>query len=277
MSEVIRKIGEYAIEEIYPSVYAIDTDGDESMYLVCGKEKALLIDTGSSTQPLAPVIGALWPDGPVELVLTHAHFDHMYHADAYTAVSLHEKEAAAWRKVLRPVVWISTLGTGKRPKCYPVNTWQTLREGDTISLGGKELCVIDAPGHTPGSMILVDEADRLLFTGDAFGSGSYAWMWMPGCSCLSEYQKALDRLVPKLEPYESYRMLGGHRRQGVPSALDPDAHTLTLDTVREMRDLCDKILKGECPPAKSERNFGFKTVLYRNGLAAMVLSEGKLK
>lgn len=277
MPEATRKMGEYAVEEIRPSVYAIDTDAGESLYLVCGREKAVLIDTGSSVQPPAPVIDALWKNGPVELVLTHAHFDHMYHAGAWAAVSLHEKEAAAWGRVLRPLVWVSTLGAGKRPRRYPVHTWRTLREGDTIPLGGKELRVLDAPGHTPGSMVLVDEADELLFTGDAFGSGSYAWMWMPGCSPVSEYQKALDRLIPKLEPYESYRMLGGHRRQGTPSAQDPDARPLTLDTVRAMRDLCGKILDGTCPVAKTERNFGFQTALYRDGAAALVLRGNKLK
>ena len=277
MPETVRRMGEYAIEEICPSVYAIDTDGDESLYLVCGQEKALLIDTGSSVQPLGPVIDSLWREGPVELALTHAHFDHMYHADAYATVYWHEKETAAWNRVLRPVVWISTRGVGKQPKRYPVKSWHTLKEGDTISLGGKDLRVLDAPGHTPGSMILVDEADRLVFTGDAFGSGSYAWMWMPGCCRLSEYQQALDRLIPKLEPYEDYRMVGGHRRQGAPSEQDPDARPLTLDTARAMRDLCGKILNGECPAGKIEQNFGFKTTLYSDGAAAMVLRGSKLK
>ena len=62
-----------------------------------------------------------------------------------------------------------------------------------------------------------------------------------------------------------------------PSEQDPDARPLTLDTARAMRDLCGKILNGECPAGKIERNFGFKTTLYRDGAAAMVLRTGKLK
>lgn len=275
MPETIRTMGAYTVEQLAPAVWAIDTDRDESLYLVCGSERAALIDTGSSPQPLGPVLRTLW-QGPVELVLTHAHFDHMYHANAFGRVTLHEREAAAWG-VLRAVAAAGVLGSGRCPRHYPVRAWHTVRQGDVIPLGGRELRVLDAPGHTPGSMILVDEADRLLFTGDAFGSGSYAWMWMPGCSCLSEYQRMLEGLIPQLEPYESFRMLGGHRRQGTPCEADRDARPLTLDTVRAMQALCEKILRGECAPQKTERNFGFTTQLYRAGPAAMVLRPGKIK
>ena len=48
----IRRMGEYCVEQICPSVYAIDDDQDESMYLVCGSERALMIDMGSNAAGL---------------------------------------------------------------------------------------------------------------------------------------------------------------------------------------------------------------------------------
>ena len=271
-----KRIGTYAIEEIAPAVYAIDNDDDESMYLVCGQDKAFLIDTGSAAEPLLPVVRALW-QGPVELLLTHAHFDHIYHSDEFSRVSLLQDEIDAWGRVLRPIVWISTVGSGKRPKRYPVRTWNGLREGDCLPLGERTLHVIAAKGHTPGSAIFVDEADRLVFAGDAFGSGSCAWMWMPGCSPVSEYRDSLRALIKKLEPYRDYRMLGGHRRQGLATADDPHAHPLDFETLQDMEVLCGKLLRGELSPESTERNFGIKNDLYRFGKAAIVLTKGKIR
>jgi len=51
---------------------------------------------------------------------------------------------------------------------------QVLADGDRVDLGsGLELTVVHTPGHTPGSVCLYWEAERLLFTGDAVqGRGS---------------------------------------------------------------------------------------------------------
>ena len=83
----VRRLGAYSIEQIRPDVFAIDDDQMESMYLIRGKDKALLIDTGSNPEPVMPVVRTLW-NGPVELALTHAHFDHMYHCDEFDFVSV---------------------------------------------------------------------------------------------------------------------------------------------------------------------------------------------
>ena len=271
-----KRVGPYAIEQITPAVLAVDTAADESLYLVRGSEKAAVIDTGSAAAPLLPVIRTLW-DGPLELVLTHAHFDHMYHSDEFSDVSLHAADLRAWRRTLGPVVALSSAASGKRPKRYAVGSWHALEEGDTLPLGDRALRVIHAKGHTPGSIVLVDEADRLLFTGDAFGSGSYAWMWMPGCSPLSEYRESLRSLIGKLEPYRDFRMLGGHRRQGMLPNPDPHARPLRFSTLVDMEGLCGAILGGELAPESSERNFGVKNELYRLGDAAIVLTKGKIR
>lgn len=271
-----KRVGPYAIERIAPSVWAVDTDADESLYLVCGSERAAVIDTGSASAPLLPLIRTLW-SGPVELVLTHAHFDHMYHSGEFEKVSLGAAEKRAWKKTLAPIVWLSSAASGKRPRRYGVEGWRALEEGDRIELGDRSLRVLEAKGHTPGSIVLADEADRLLFTGDAFGSGSYAWMWMPGCSPLSEYRESLRSLLARLEPYRDFRMLGGHRRQSVPTKADPYAGELCYETAADMEALCAAILAGELAPERSERNFGVKTCLYRRGRAAVVLTKAKIK
>jgi len=270
-------LGEYSVEEIAPAVYAIDTDAEESCYLLCGSKKTVMIDTGSAVTPLDGVLNAIEHVGQPELLLTHAHFDHMYHADAFAKVSLHENERRDWYKGLNLAVWAGPLGSEKRHKHHPLKHWHMLHEGDVISLGDKELKVLNAFGHTPGSVIFVDEADRLLFTGDAFGSGSYAWMWMPGCSCVSAYRRSLEELLEKLKPYRYFRMLGGHRVQGLHSEKYPEASELNYETVQDMAELCARLLGGALEPVHTEKNYGIKTYHYRYKKAAIVLTKQKIR
>lgn len=267
--------GGYAVEEIVPAVWAIDSEADESMYLVRGSRRSVMIDTGSADEPLLPLAEQLCGTKP-ELLLTHAHFDHMYHADEFQTVSLHEKDIASWN-ILRPAVWFGCIGSGKKLKRFPVRKYNPLKGGDVLDLGDRALKVVDAFGHTPGSAVFADEEDKLLFTGDSFGSGEYAWMWMPGCLCLTEYMASLKNMLEKLAPYEDFRFLGGHRRQGIPGPEHPHSHELTLDTARDMLLLCEKVLKGEVKPELSERNFGIRTDTYYRGLAGIVLTAGKIK
>ncbi len=55
--------------------------------------------------------------------------------------------------------------------------------GDVIELGGCPVRVLEMPGHTPGSVIFVDEGHKVVFTGDAVGSGVGVWMQLPNCCC----------------------------------------------------------------------------------------------
>lgn len=42
-----------------------------------------------------------------------------------------------------------------------------LKDGDEIDLGDKKLIVKDFPGHTPGSITLLDPALKFIYAGDA--------------------------------------------------------------------------------------------------------------
>lgn len=271
MTDTRKRIGPYAIEKIRPEVYAIDDDQLESMYLICGRERALLIDTGSNPAPVMPIIRTLW-DGPVELLLTHAHFDHMYHCDEFSSVSVGKDDIDAWNRILRLVVWLGTAGSRKRVKHYPIHSYHSLKAGDTIDLGDKTLQVLEAKGHTPGSLIYVDEADKCLFIGDAFG-----WMWMPGCSVLSKYIESLNHMIPQLMPYRDFLVLDGHRIQNTPTdaALEdlPAAHESAIN----MKKLCKKILHGDIQPVKKQRFFGFQTYTYRDCGTHIVIRKSKIK
>ena len=266
----------YAAELVADGVYAIDDVNGESMYLLNGGSHSLLIDTGMMKGSILPVIAECGARD-TELLLTHAHIDHMYHADEFDSVYIYGKEKEAWDKGLRSFVRISAIGMLKKMKTYHVNVYHALTEDSVIDLGDRQLKVIEASGHTPGSCIYADEHDKLLFTGDAVGSGDGAWMWMPGCSDISDYMESLEEMIRKIRPYEDFRFLGGHRMQGVKSSDHPDADTLCLGTFDDMHVLCTKMLSGEVQPKDSKLLFGIRVCLYSYGKASMWVRKKQIK
>ena len=277
---------DYRSEQLADGVYAIDDVSGESMYLLNGTMRSVLIDTGMMKGSIMPVIVKLGarthnvgtsncpeaePDtqaAGTSLLLTHAHIDHMYHADEFTSVYMHKADIDDW-SLLGKVIWVSSLGFGGKNKKYDVKHFHPLTESSVIDIGGKQLKVIDAAGHTPGSCIFVDEWDSLLFTGDAVGSGDGAWMWMPGCSCTSEYMKSLEKMIESLKPYADFRFLGGHRMQGVSTPDRPNAHELGMDDFIDMHTLCGEMLAGRAKPIDEQKQFGMKSYLYSYGKSSM--------
>ena len=268
--------GNYTITEIAPQVYAIDDTAQESMYLVCGRDKSLLIDTGSCRQPVLPTVRKLYT-GPVDLVLTHGHYDHMYHAEEFQKVYLHPADYKVWARAMYPICLCCDLGQKRFPKRYHPGRFLPLTEGDVFDLGGKVLSVIEAPGHTPGSVIFVDREDKLLFTGDAFGSGEVIWGWMPGCLKLSEYQKSLRTFIPNLQPMADFGFYGGHRLQGVIREDRPLAGPLNLEVAKDLEVLCGKLLAGPMEPIRVQRILGVRVETYQYGRAALVCKKSKIR
>ncbi|MBQ1315776.1 MAG: MBL fold metallo-hydrolase, partial [Erysipelotrichaceae bacterium] len=50
----------------------------------------------------------------------------------------------------------------------PTNSYRLVRNGDVFDLGDIQLEVIETPGHSPDSVMYLDRANQLLFTGDTF-------------------------------------------------------------------------------------------------------------
>jgi hypothetical protein len=70
-------------------------------------------------------------------------------------------------------------------------------EGFVFDLGGRKLVVHALPGHTPGSIVLMDDAAGVLWSGDAVGSNrpaipDAAWLQMPGMAPIDVYLPTLQ-------------------------------------------------------------------------------------
>lgn len=240
------RVDKYDVEWVVPGVWHIEDYNHDSLYVVEGRDKALVIDTGLGGGDLMGLLHSL-THLPLELAVTHAHGDHMLHSDKFGKFYMSRKDAGvmeAGRKRLMP---------GNKSTEADI---LDIRDGDRIDLGGGvEIEVLEAGGHTPGSVVFVDRTHGFCFTGDALG----VWMQVPGALCLSEYRENLMRLEEKLSRpgYAELGYLGGHRRQeGGCYPFGADYKPNSLERVRDMIALCGRVLNSEggekpCP-------FGFE-------------------
>jgi glyoxylase-like metal-dependent hydrolase (beta-lactamase superfamily II) len=164
---------------------------------VRGSERDLVIDGGLGVRTAREVLPWMVGRDPL-VVLTHAHCDHTGAAPEFEERLIHEAEADALRE---PEPWslqLAVLDDGLRdaalalepvhhdllidalPSPYYVpERWRpsrasptaTVRGGESIDLGDRQLQVLHLPGHSPGSIGLLDEHDGVLFSGDAIYDG----------------------------------------------------------------------------------------------------------
>ncbi len=122
-------------------------------FLLSGKDKALLIDSGMQIHNAKEIAEQLVPL-PVELLNTHADPDHIGSNTEFESFYMHPAEASNYYNTQK-----------KTGKFIPVEN------GSIIDLGGRRLEIITVPGHTPGSIAILDVGDRVLYSGDTVQDG----------------------------------------------------------------------------------------------------------
>ena len=131
---------------------------------------------------------------------THAHIDHIGGFHEFERRLLHPQEREAARRIgelapLATTTWPAELMRSARrerlrtsshvlmdavpfagfdPETFrivPAAPTHFVRGGDELDLGDRRLSVVELPGHTPGSIGLVDHEERALLSGDAIYEG----------------------------------------------------------------------------------------------------------
>ena len=145
------------------------------IFLLTGKERALVIDTGMTGIDVPSEVRK-HTDLPFMLLNTHADRDHVAGNDRFSEFYMHPSEAAFYHNVQK--------GTGK---IIPVF------DGDEIDLGGRILEIIHLPGHTPGSITVLDRSNRCLIGGDPIQEDGDIYMFGPHRD-MEAYVASLERL-----------------------------------------------------------------------------------
>ncbi|MEU1619324.1 MBL fold metallo-hydrolase [Streptomyces sp. NPDC005722] len=160
-----------------------------------GSERDLVVDAGLGVVPLRREIPDVLARDPL-LLLTHAHLDHVGGAHEFTDRAAHTADAAALARGVPASLYgpelAERLGAeevgdsfpdllldalpdpGYDPGGYgigPVTLTRTVSGDDRIDLGDRVLTVVHLPGHTPGSVGLLEERTGVLYSGDAVYDG----------------------------------------------------------------------------------------------------------
>ncbi|MDR2363637.1 MAG: MBL fold metallo-hydrolase [Spirochaetaceae bacterium] len=215
-------------------------------YLLTGKSHALLIDTGFGLGDLAALVKTL-TDKPVWVVNTHAHFDHIGNNHRFPRFFLSRAEEEVFQRHTDPAyLWRlsaaliplplrllahSTLDRIYKPKPLGIKTG--IDDGYVFDPGGRSVEVVATPGHSPGSLCLLDRERRPLFTGDTLCDW-WVLLNLEFCAAPEVYGASLERLSRLAGAYD--RIYPGHH--GFP---------VSRDRLEEYRACVRGILTGTIP------------------------------
>ncbi len=168
--------------------------------------RAVVIDPGDD----APAILAVLKRGGLKLehiVVTHAHFDHVMSARPLQEATGAPFYMHSGDRLLLPAMRRTAIAWLGRDPGEPPGLTHDLSAGEVIRVGELALEVRSTPGHSPGSLTLVDHTKRRAFTGDALFAGSIGRTDLPGGS--------LDTLLSSIREQilvlpDDYAILPGH-------------------------------------------------------------------
>ena len=227
---VFRRIDEKTLEGNGFQVY------NESVYLLEGDDRALLIDAGAWMPHLAQTVAKL-TDKPVSLVLTHGHGDHVGGAISFPEVWIHPADTVM-------------IGQGARAYGIKVNL---LSDGEIIDLGGRQIEVLATPGHTSGSVSFFDKERGYGFSGDAFGSTNLLLF----TNSFKLLVNTLDRTIGYMKANDINILYPGHYHGDNPE---------TLQRLLDEKRMSQEVLSGKRTGVKEESGNGLNSYIYDNGV-----------
>lgn len=183
------------------------------VYLVEGKDKACLIDTGDGFGNLKEYIEQL-TNKEYYVILTHGHLDHANGAGLFDEVYMNLKDLDIYREHsdlnFRKKFALNDPSTKDIPLSdyNPIYTkkFKPLSDKQVFDLGGIHIQIIETPGHTPGmSMVLIEE-ERVILFGD--GCGNKVLLFDDNSSTVSTYLHTLEYVKSYEDKYD--RIIRNH-------------------------------------------------------------------
>ena len=215
------------------------------LYLLFGKDRVLLLDTGAGGLKVRPTIDGVidgWLKArhrtsiPLVVAHSHSHGDHRMGDIEF---------------VDRPDTIVVGLTPAEVAAFFKIAEWP--HDIAKFDLGGRVLDVIPTPGHHPAHIMVFDEQTRLLLSGDTLYPGR---LYVPA-NDFSDYRASIERVVAFTKDRRVSHVLGAHIEMTSSPGKDfsqaapehPNEHALELPysdllelqtAVRKMGDLVAK-------------------------------------
>ena len=180
---------------------------NESLYLVEGNDRAVLIDAGTRIADLDKIVATITKK-PISLVATHVHPDHVGAAGRFPEICINPADT----------IYISQM--------MPEYSGEIkfLKDGEILDLGNRQLEVIFTPAHTPGSTTFIDKNAGYGFSGDSFGSGNLLLF----TGTFSELIGTCEKMKSKMEKDGIGFLYPGHYDGKNPETLQRINHMIIL-------------------------------------------------
>lgn len=257
-------------QKVADGVWCISDNGSDNMYVVEGKEKALLIDTGLGTAKLAEFVKRL-TSKPLLVVNTHGHPDHAAGNYQFPTVYVHQADLEAAKSMASAASRARAIQSAQGKTLPDVMTLEEaarygnaelrpVKDGFVFDLGGRKLEVIEVPGHTAGEIVLLDSAHRQVFTGD--NDNTLVWLFLPGGPPLEVYLGSLKKLQARSAEFTT--IYPGHG--------SPEPASLVADQIKAVESILDGSCKSE--PYKS---FAGSSSLCKYGKASVAYDPNNLR
>lgn len=230
----------YRSEKINEKMTAIRSMTGEIMYLVEGKEKAVLVDTCLGVGHLRKFVENL-TDKPITVLLTHGHVDHALGAPEFDEVYMNSADIEVYEKMSpleERIGYIQANLGGNLPafteedyvKPSPAD-FKKLTDGQSFDLGGVHIEVYALPGHTHGTMVMLIPEDRALILGDACNNSTF--LFDENSLSVNEYRENLIQVKEKLEGRYDTTYLCHH------------VMTASKEMLAHVIEVCDEVLAGK--------------------------------
>jgi hydroxyacylglutathione hydrolase len=203
------------------------------LYLIFGRDKALLIDTGAEGGQIRPVVDRLIADWlkqtgratfPLIVAHSHSHGDHIAGDAAFRG---------------RPDTIVVGLKAADVAAFFGIKNWPD--EIVRFDLGGRALRIIPTPGHQKAAIMIYDPRLQILLSGDSIYPGR---LYIP-VNFRAEAQASIDRVVAFATSHRIRAILGAHielmhtpgRDYPHEAIAHPEEHPLELpaETINELR------------------------------------------
>lgn len=168
-------------------------------------KKGAVIDPGGDLDDLRNAIGQLGVEIE-KILLTHGHIDHAGGAaDLRDALGVPiEGPHPADRFLLDN---LTKQGEAYGIPARPVTPDRWLEEGETVDVAGHVFEILHCPGHSPGSVVMVNHPHRLILMGDVLFRGSIGRTDFP----YGDHEALIAAITSKLLPLaDEYTFICGH-------------------------------------------------------------------
>lgn len=212
-------------------------------FLLVGSEKAMMIDSGVKC-PDALELAKTLTDKPVILLNTHGDGDHVSGTGSFSEIYMHPSDFTGCEV----------------DKRFPEIKLVELHDGDLIDLGGRPLKIIHIPGHTSGSVAILDVNNRALYAGDSVQKGH---IFMFGNKREPDnFEASLDKLIALQSEYDI--IYASHADPSVPG-----------DYASKVKEAWISVRNGEVPFEEVDM-FGNKVKSYTTSSCGFFMEQKEL-